>query len=452
LGSFTHIPVDVEVAKVYRAGAIRNWMLSYFRFPEVPEVISPATHAKIEESCAAVFRIIAKVADEVIAGSIELDGRPLADFLDIPNHIFYWLREYHQPGRPLFWGRPDFHIRGGAPYLLEANFASAAGYQQQVTGLHHYYTSHPEYLDYFEDEVYSILSPMQGLAAAFARTVKPGELVLIPDIQEDFRHNDATVTPYGGLISWFNLHTGLRFVSGFIHQLSFRPDGIWFHGQKVDHVFMSYYNPHVFDRFDEFLPIWDLFRKGRVNIVDSMNEVLWSNKLLMAFIDEQLEDLDLAAHDIAVWRETVPWTRILRPGKSKYNGQLVDLEQFARREKDRLVLKKAQSAEGKMVFVGRFVPQESWDETIASVVGDGTWIIQEFIEPDAASLMVPEEDEYRDLHALQTISPFLADNKVVGYLNRFYAIDPKIERTNAACVTKLNPVGTTVIEGGLPLA
>lgn len=449
MGSFAHIPVDIDIAKVYRAGAIQNWMLSYFKFPEMPEVISLSTHKMIEQSCSTVFRVLSQVTEEIIAGRIDLNGRPLNEWLDIPNHIFYWLRQYHRAGGSLFWGRPDFHIKNGQPYMLEANFASAAGYQQQVTGLHDYYTSHPEYLDYFEDETFSILSPMQGLASAFTRIVKPGELVLIPDIQEDYRHPDETVTPYGGLISWFNLATDIRFVSGFIHQLQFRSDGLWYHGQRINHVFMSYYNPHVFDRFSEFLPIWDLFQKGRVNIIDSMNEVLWSNKLLMAFVDEELEHLGLSSEDLAIWRETVPATRILRAGKTIWKGATVDMEKFVRQSKDHLVLKKAQSAEGKMVFVGRFVPQESWDATVAGVIDGADWIIQEFIEPDAATLMVPEEDRYQDLHALQTISPFLADHKVVGYLNRFYAIDPEIERTNSACVTKLNPVGTTVIEGGL---
>ena len=196
MSSIDSIKLDQRMASAYRRGQADNWLVNYFKFPEFPETLSPVLHGRISHACDVVLRVLKSVSNQMMAGEIELEGKPLLAWMDIPNHCSYWIKKYYNPDAELFWGRPDFHLQDGNPWLLESNLASAAGYQQQVAGLYTYYTEHPQLMDNYEEGGFEIFEPMSPLLAEFEKYVKPGERVLIPDIYEEYRHKKESHVPY----------------------------------------------------------------------------------------------------------------------------------------------------------------------------------------------------------------------------------------------------------------
>jgi len=450
-GTDTVVPLDLdsEIARAYREGQKDNWLVNYFPYPEFPEVISDQTHRLIEQASSAALKVIKQVSNLTMTGDLDIDGTPLLELLDIPPHCRYWIEKFYKPNDDLFWGRPDFHITNGKPQLLESNFASAAGYQQQVAGLCQYYSDHPQLFESVGSGTMRFLDPMAPLNAAFSERVKEGERVLIPDVFESYRHAHKDIKPYGGMVSWFNLNGDRAFRSAFIHQLSIRRDGVFLGDERMDHVFMSYYNPHVFGHFGDFLPFWDLYQEGKINIIDSMNEVLWSSKLLLAFISEFIHDLGFDVATRTTFESSVPWTRIMRPGLTRYQGEMVNLTRLARQHKERFVLKLAQSAEGKQVYVGKHVPQDAWEATVEQAAADRRWILQDYVEPDHSEMLLPSDgpcdDSYDQLEASMTLSPFMRGANIVGYLTRYYRLGTRENKCNSASVTRFPHLGTTGI-------
>ncbi len=99
-------------------------------------------------------------------------------------------------------------------------------------------------------------------------------------------------------------------------------------------------------------------------------------------------------------REVVPWTRLLR-ARSTTNprGRAVDLPAFARRHRERLVLKPNRSYGGQGVSVGSILTQADWEGRLNEAMAHpDTWVVQEtvslprveFLDLDGGSKPVPE--------------------------------------------------------------
>ncbi|MBI2884699.1 MAG: hypothetical protein HYY15_00830 [Candidatus Omnitrophica bacterium] len=80
-------------------------------------------------------------------------------------------------------------------------------------------------------------------------------------------------------------------------------------------------------------------------------------------------------------RVRVPWTRLLRERKTTdLRGRLVDLPVFARRHRDRLVLKPNRSYGGQGVAIGSTLTQSAWDGVLKDALArPDTWVVQETV-------------------------------------------------------------------------
>ena len=188
----------------YRQQTLADPFSNYFNFPEFPETITQANHRDLQYVSQAVQEVVATAVDCILADKLLVEEVELTEILDIPSHCLYWIQKFHQPGRKLLWGRPDFHVAGDRPYLLETNFASAAGYQPQVSAMVQYYGSHPEKV------AGRLLDPLAAMSQAMGTKMEAGETLLFADIYEQWRHRSPDMTPYSGMIGWLNQYTDLR--------------------------------------------------------------------------------------------------------------------------------------------------------------------------------------------------------------------------------------------------
>ncbi len=207
---------------------------------------------------------------------------------------------------------------------------------------------------------------------------------------------------------------------------------------------MSYYNPHDFTRFGDFLPLWHLHEKGVVQCLDSLDEILLSNKILFAFASEFCESLPISNALKRFVHTMVPWTRIVRPTKVTFKNDTQDLWDIAIKHQNELVLKKAQSAEGKDVYIGPWTNAESWRGLIDQAISKGGWVLQEFAAPEEVSLQLWSQDKERSdstkkalklkdtEKAFVTVSPYLAQGVSVGYCVRHYQSPKQGKKSSAS--------------------
>jgi Glutathionylspermidine synthase preATP-grasp len=125
-------------------------------------------------------------------------------------------------------------------------------------------------------------------------------------------------------------------------------------------------------------------RDGRVCIVNPFRARVANNKKLFAlFGDPRFAHL-VEGDEGEVVEKTIPWTRILRPGRVTYGSWRIELLPFVADNRERLVLKPASSYGGRQVALGMETPQERWEEIIAAHAERADFIVQEYVP-------VPEE-------------------------------------------------------------
>jgi uncharacterized circularly permuted ATP-grasp superfamily protein len=72
----------------------------------------------------------------------------------------------------------------------------------------------------------------------------------------------------------------------------------------------------------------------------------------------------------------VPWTRVVRPGPTTYQGERVELLDFIARNRERLVLKPNDEYGGSGVVLGWTVDADAWRAALAAAQR-GPWVVQE---------------------------------------------------------------------------
>lgn len=122
-----------------------------------------------------------------------------------------------------------------------------------------------------------------------------------------------------------------------------------------------------------------LVKSKRLHLYNIPASVIMSNKLNLALLSEYQEsDLftyeerqDIASH--------VPWTRKTVHGMTNYRTKRVQLEDFALRNREILVLKHTLQLGGKDVYIGAHTANEEWKQKVKKAFDEKKWILQEFV-------------------------------------------------------------------------
>ncbi len=160
------------------------------------------------------------------------------------------------------------------------------------------------------------------------------------------------------------------------------------------------------------------YRDGRVCVVNPPRARVANNKKLFALLDDPRFAHLVEPRERDAIARTIPWTRVLRPGRVTYGQWVVDLLDFVSDNRPRLVLKPASEYGGHGVSLGIETEQEEWDATLAEAAGRGDFVVQEYVP-------VPEEmfPTIKDGHVHMqlkrfNINPFGLGGRYAGMLTR----------------------------------
>jgi Glutathionylspermidine synthase preATP-grasp len=160
------------------------------------------------------------------------------------------------------------------------------------------------------------------------------------------------------------------------------------------------------------------YRDGAVCLVNPPRARVANNKKLMALLDDpRFADL-VEPREAEVIAATIPWTRILRPGKVTYGQWLVDLLDFVSDNRARLVLKPASEYGGHNVALGMETEQADWDRIIGEHADAGDFIVQEYV-PVPEEMFPTIEDGHVQMRLKRfNINPFGIGGRYAGMITR----------------------------------
>ncbi|HSI80078.1 MAG TPA: hypothetical protein VK919_05440 [Solirubrobacterales bacterium] len=160
------------------------------------------------------------------------------------------------------------------------------------------------------------------------------------------------------------------------------------------------------------------YRDGRICLVNPPRARVANNKKLFALLDDpRFADL-VAPREADVIAATIPWTRVLRPGRVTYGQWVVDLLDFASDNRARLVLKPASDYGGQGVALGIETTQADWDRLIGAAAERGDYVVQEYV-PVPEEMFPTVEDGHVQMRLKHfNINPFGLGGRYAGMLTR----------------------------------
>ena len=144
------------------------------------------------------------------------------------------------------------------------------------------------------------------------------------------------------------------------------------------------YRRALYEELDPDGPLVAAARDGRAVMVNPLRARVANNKKLFALLqDPRFADL-VSRQEAEVIDATIPWTRVLRPGRVRYGDWVIDLLGFVADNRERLVLKPASDHGGRGVMLGIETEQADWEAAVEVHAGAEDFVVQEYVP-------VPEE-------------------------------------------------------------
>jgi hypothetical protein len=204
------------------------------------------------------------------------------------------------------------------------------------------------------------------------------------------------------------------------------PDELEWTGSKL--LFNDFEIDIVYKRLlvNEYLPIikespalLDAYRARAICMVNNFRSKLIHKKALFAVLTDERHAALFTDEETGAIRAHVPWTRMVRPGKTLYAGQEVDLLKFISERRDRLVLKPNDDYGGHGIHIGWNTDEIAWDDAMHNALGNGDYIVQERV-PTAREVFPALQDDGTVLFAEQLVDldPLLFYGKVGSAFTR----------------------------------
>jgi Glutathionylspermidine synthase preATP-grasp len=159
-------------------------------------------------------------------------------------------------------------------------------------------------------------------------------------------------------------------------------------------------------------------RDGRVCIVNPFRARVANNKKLMALMADPRFAHLIEGDEAEAIARTVPWTRILRPGRVGYGSWTIDLLPFVADNRERLVLKPASDYGGHGVALGMETTQEAWEAIITTHAERADFIVQEYIPVPEEMFPVIEDGHVQMRLKRFNINPFGIGGRYAGSITR----------------------------------
>jgi glutathionylspermidine synthase len=160
------------------------------------------------------------------------------------------------------------------------------------------------------------------------------------------------------------------------------------------------------------------YRDGAACVVNPPSARVANNKKLMALLEDPRFAHLVEPREAEVIAATIPWTRILRPGRVSYGQWVVDLLDFVSDNRSRLVLKPASEHGGHDVALGIETGQGEWDGIIEQHAEAGDFIVQEYV-PVPEEMFPTVEDGHVQMRLKHfNINPFGIGGRYAGMITR----------------------------------
>jgi hypothetical protein len=382
-----------------------------------PRFITGAQYAMVQRSAELVGRAVRKV------GAAALDTPELLAPYGLTGDERALLAIDPGYGGASAFGRLDGFLAddGSACFYVESNLESPAG------------IGYDEALVEVFDEL-EIMRAFRQRYRAEALPVRPALQKLLLDTYGEW---GGRGTPSIAIVDFREVvtisefeHLRDRFVADGIPTVIADPADLRYDGGRlyagdtpVDLVYRRVLQHEFLARYDLDHPLVRAYADRAACVVNPFRTKPVHTKLIMALLSDEdgaaagLLDADeraaVAAH--------VPWSRHLRAGMTRYTGEQIDLLDFARRNRERLVLKPNDDYGGQGVLLGWTMEQPAWERALDAALASPHVLQERVPVPEEAYPTWTPEEGLRFTPRYVDADPCVFGDAALGCLTRIAA-------------------------------
>ena len=163
-------------------------------------------------------------------------------------------------------------------------------------------------------------------------------------------------------------------------QLEYKNGALRANGFDIDLIYRRVSAQEFLLRFTLNHPLVQAYRDHKVCIVNSFRSELSHKKAMFALLTDEALVSKFPLNERKAIKEHVPWTRVVKPGKTQYRGETVDLMEFIRQNRETLVLRPNDEYTDLHSFVGHEHDEGSWARALREAVR-APYVVQESVKP-----------------------------------------------------------------------
>jgi len=198
------------------------------------------------------------------------------------------------------------------------------------------------------------------------------------------------------LAAYFSERHHMPVLHADVSELYFRDGEVFYGDARVD---VAYRDGSVLDLIElasegvDVAPMRELLRQNRV--VSSITAELDQKSCFEVFTDPDLAERFLTVEERQVMRRHVLWTRVVSDRRTAApDGARVELLEYARRERESLVLKPNRMYGGEGVVIGPSATPGAWESALdTALADDDRWVIQQVASIPVKSFHVLDDQD-----------------------------------------------------------
>jgi hypothetical protein len=192
-------------------------------------------------------------------------------------------------------------------------------------------------------------------------------------------------------------------------ELEFIDGKLYCKGVVIDIVYKRLLVNEYLPIMEEYPALLNAYKAKAICMVNSFQSKLIHKKAVFAILtNEKYSELFTEEEREAIEKH-VPWTRQFIEGKTTYKGEKIDLLEWTRNNKSKLVLKPNDEYGGHGIYIGWTSSEAEWEEAIKVALVDGDYLVQERVKTSKEDfpMLFGETGEVKILEQLVDLDPLL---------------------------------------------
>ncbi len=186
---------------------------------------------------------------------------------------------------------------------------------------------------------------------------------------------------------------------------------------QIDLVYKRVVIHELLERVAQDHPLLRAYREGDICLVNPFRCKIMQKKAGFEWLTDEGNQAWFSAEENVAIRASVPWTRRVFDRQTTYWGKKIELLEFIRKYRDRLIIKPNDDYGGRGLHIGARLTESAWDDAIASALEEDD-IVQEAIDLHTEDFPIFGEQKWGLQPMYVDSNPFLFRGKVCGALVR----------------------------------